>query len=83
MISRPLSPLRNTTFNRPPPDAASFFVSQWMRNPPVSLVNDSVCLSPRPDHDPTRFHSCAGGFWTAVYPDPQETMNSGQLRAIS
>ena len=57
MISRPLSPLRNTTRSRPPPAGASFVVSQCTRKPPVSLVNVSVCLSPRPDQAPIGFQT--------------------------
>ena len=36
MISRPLSPLRNITFNRPSPATVSFFVSHVTRKPPLS-----------------------------------------------
>ena len=63
MISRPLSPLRKTTRRRPPPPRRSL-VSQCTRNPPVSLVNVSVCLSPRPDQLPTGFQAttaCGSG----------------------
>src|SRR5258707_9706946 len=57
MIGRPLSPLRKITFRRPSPDTVSFVVAHVTRKPPVSLVKVSVCLSPRPDQEPTCFHA--------------------------
>jgi hypothetical protein len=41
------------TFSLPPPGTVSFVVAHRTRKPPVSLVNVSVCLFARPDHDPT------------------------------
>src|SRR6266700_1440369 len=57
MISRPLSPLRKTTLSVPVPGTVSFFVAQVTRKPPVSLVKVSVCVLPRPDHEPTCFQA--------------------------
>ena len=57
MISRPLSPLRKITLSVPAPGALSLVVVHRTRKPAVSLVKDSVCLSPRPDHDPTWCHT--------------------------
>src|ERR1043165_5063064 len=50
------------------PGVVSFFVSQRTRKPPVSLVNASVCVLPRPDHAPTSFHrtTSRGGFGGGV-----------------
>src|SRR4051794_8296395 len=64
MISRPLSPLRNTTRKRPRPGGSSLLACQCTRKPPVSLVNVSVCLSPPPDQLPIGFQATdavAGG----------------------
>src|SRR5262245_24923086 len=41
----------------PPPVAASLLVSQAILRAPLSLLNDSVCRLPWPDHDPTRRHA--------------------------
>src|SRR6185436_8877420 len=49
-------------FRRNTPDgcagsAFSGVVCQRTRSAPVSLVNDSVCRLPRPDHEPSGRHS--------------------------
>ena len=53
---RPLIALLIVSSNAPPPGAGGFFVVQRTRSAPVSLVNDSVCETPRPDHDPSECH---------------------------
>lgn len=53
---RPLMALWIVSSNEPSPGAGGFFVVQRTRRAPVSLVNDSVCEAPRPDHAPRACH---------------------------
>src|SRR6185295_11228519 len=82
MISRPLSPLRNTTRRRPPPAGASLVVSQCTRKPPVSLVKVSVCLSPRPAQLPIGFQTTTDSGWGACW-GPQLIRNRAAARPKS
>src|SRR5262245_63564115 len=61
MITRPLSPLRNATFNVPPPRGDSLLVVHWIRKDPLSLVNVSVWVLPRPDHEARCFQATTRG----------------------
>src|SRR5713226_2267920 len=60
-MGRPLTALRTITLNFPAPGAASFFVSHLMRNCPLSMLNDSVCVLSRPDHDSMGRHPTVPG----------------------
>ncbi len=57
---RPLTSLWTVTRNVPVPGAVSFLVSQRRRSEPVSLMKGSVCIDPRPDHDPRLRQTTAG-----------------------
>src|SRR4051794_37909587 len=86
MLSRPLSPLRNTTRKRPPPGGVSLLVSQWTRNPPLSLVEVSVCLSPRPAQLRIGFPAptaCGAGRGVSARQPPSSTSEARHAWRIS
>jgi hypothetical protein len=55
--------LWTVTRNFPEPGGVSCFVSHFTRNWPVSLMNESLWESPRPDHEPSRTHPTIGFAW--------------------
>src|SRR5258708_1808635 len=72
MIGRPLTALCTTTVNVPAPgDAAS--VSHLIRHCVLSMLNDSVCMFPWPDHDSRGRHAIcralASGFGADPHPE--------------
>ena len=87
MMTRPLSPLRNATFRVPLPAGDSFFVSQWIRNDPLSLMNVSVCMLPRPAQLASFFQAttCAGvsagggADWQPGSMAPHKTMTAARV----
>src|SRR5437773_414127 len=58
---RPLIALCSVSSNTPVPAGFSFRVSHFTRNPPVSLVNVSVCELPRPDQEAIGRQTIADG----------------------
>jgi hypothetical protein len=72
MSGRPLMALWIVKRNVPAPGFDSFAVVHWTRSDPESLVNDSVWVLPRPDHDPSDRHTTSGsgalpsGAWHAA-----------------
>ena len=49
---------------------------------PESLVNDSICWEPRPDHEPTGCHATVGGAATAGRTPDSEPQDSVRLARI-
>src|SRR5579863_2750351 len=73
MMGRPLTALWAVTRKVPAPGGASFLVSHLMRHWPVSILKESVWVSPWPDQEPMGRHPTRGClvFGTGAERQPQ------------
>src|SRR5713101_5425833 len=82
MIGRPLTALCTTTANVPTPGDAAL-VSHLMRHCVLSMLNDSVCMFPWPDHDSRGRHAIWRAVASGFGADPQPEITKAAASTIA
>src|SRR5579871_2845544 len=78
-MGRLLMPLCTTIRKAPAPGVISWLVSHLMRNAPLSMSNESVCMSPCPDHDSMNRHPIVSGLASGFVFRPHPAPSSARI----